>query len=72
MKSLSLQQISRIDLHPTLQLLIGICFLLDYWLSVISKVFVADLSMCLLAGKDITQKLAVLILKHLAQQTSTY
>ena len=26
-------------------------------LSVISKVFVADLSMCLLAGKDIAQKL---------------
>ena len=29
----------------------------SFGLSVISKVFVADLSMCLFAGKDIAQKL---------------
>ena len=31
-KQISLQQISSIDLHHILQLLIGICFLLDYLL----------------------------------------
>ena len=40
-----------------LQQVIRTCFLLDY---VISKVFVANLSMCLFAGKDIAQKLLLL------------
>ena len=67
-------QIPRIDLHHILQLIIRICFLLDYvlflrflttnhpnmlslGLPVISKVFIAYLSMYLFAGKDIAQKL---------------
>ena len=41
-------------LHHILQLLIEICFLLDYLLFL--RLLVADLSMCLFAGKDIAQK----------------
>ena len=50
-----LLQIKRIDLHHKLQLLIRICFLLDYRL-----LFVTTLSMCFFAGKDIVQKILLI------------
>ena len=53
MQSLSLQ-ITRVGLHHKLQLLIRICFLLDYLLLFL-KAFVAVLNMCLFPGKDIEQ-----------------
>ena len=54
MQSLTLQ-ITRIDLHHKLQLLIRICFLLDYLLLFL-RFLLLTLSMCLFAGKDIEQK----------------
>ena len=54
-RSLSLQ-ITRIDLHHKLQLLIRICFLLDYRLLFL-RFLLLTLSMCLFAGKDIAEKL---------------
>ena len=57
MQSLSLQ-ITRIDLHHELELLLWICFLLDYF-QFILNVFVADYEHMLFAGKDIEQKPAL-------------
>ena len=53
MQSLSLQ-ITRVDLHHKLQLLIRICFLLDYLLLFLRFVLLT-LSMCLFAGKNLEQ-----------------
>ena len=48
---------SRIDLHHKLQVLIQICFLLDYLLLFLRFLLLADfLFLCLFAGKDIVQK----------------
>ena len=65
-------QISRIDLHHKLQLLIRIKF--SFGLSsVISKVFIASFSTCFFCWKRYSTKtIVVLILKYLAEQTSTY
>ena len=45
----------RTDLHHKLQLLIRICFLLDYLLLFL-RLLLLTLSMCLFVGKDIEQK----------------
>ena len=61
-------QITRIDLHHKLQLLIRICF--SFGLSsVISKVFV---TMFFCWERYGTKTIVVLILKYDAQQTNTY
>ena len=61
-------QITRIDLHHKLQLLIQIPFL--FWLS---SIFVADFENVLFCWKRYSTKTTVvLILKYLAQQTNTY
>ena len=71
MSSLSLQ-ITRIDLHHELQLLIGICFLLDY-LVLFLKVLLADFEQVFVCWKRYrTKAIVVLILQCLARQTSTY
>ena len=71
MSSLSLQ-ITRIDLHHELQLLIRICFLLDYFLLFL-KVLVADFEQVFVGWKRYrTKTIVALILQYLTRQTSTY
>ena len=65
-------QITRIDLHHKLQLLIRICFLSDYRLLFLMFLLLT-LSMCYFCWKrHSTKTIVVLILKYLAQQTYTY
>ena len=65
-------QFKRIDLHHKLQLLIRICFLLDYRLLFL-RFLLLTLSMCFFCWKRYSTKtIVVLILKYLAQQTNTY
>ena len=64
-------QITRIDLHHKLQLLIWICFLLVS--SVICKVFVVNFEHVFFCWKShSTETIVILILKYLPQQTNTY
>ena len=64
-------QITRIDLHHKLQLLIRICFLLDYRLLFLSFLLLLWACVCLLE-KYSTKTIVVLNLKYLRQQANTY
>ena len=64
-----LLQITRIDLHHKLQLLIR---MFSFGLSSVTKVFFADFEHVLFCWKRYSTKTIVLILKYLAQQTNTY
>ena len=66
-----LLQITRIDLHHKLQLLIWIRFLSDYRLLFL-RFLLLTLSMFFCWKRHRTKAIVVLILKYLAQQTNTY